>query len=149
MSGFEIAGIVLGTIPLVISALEKYGAGLSTLQRFRKYKRELQSLIRNLETERIKLENVCEKLLIGLVPYSRIEAFTNNSMGDLWREEEPLRKIQVRLGKSFKSFEATISHLKTTIDEMADVWEESYTAIIIVHGVRTFAMRYTQGSLPY
>ncbi|RSL88316.1 hypothetical protein CEP52_015256 [Fusarium oligoseptatum] len=119
MSGFEIAGIVLGSIPLVISTLENYGAGISTLQRFRKYRRELQSLIRNLETERIKLENVCEKLLIGLVPPSRIEALTSNPMGDLWREEDTLRKIQVRLGKGFKSFEATINHLKTTIDEMA------------------------------
>ncbi|RSL84312.1 hypothetical protein CEP51_004003 [Fusarium floridanum] len=119
MSGFEISGIVLGSIPLVISTLENYGAGISTLQRFRKYRRELQSLIRNLETERIKLENVCEKLLIGLVPPSRIEALTSNPMGDLWREEDTLRKIQVRLGKGFKSFEATINHLKTTIDEMA------------------------------
>lgn len=118
MSGFEIAGIVLGSIPLVISTLENYGAGLSTLQRFRKYRRELQSLIRNLETERIKLQNVCEKLLIGLVPHSRIEALINNPMGDLWKEEETLHKIQFRLGKGFKMFEATMSDLKTMIDEM-------------------------------
>jgi hypothetical protein len=29
MSGFEVAGIVLGAIPLVISALEHYGEGVS------------------------------------------------------------------------------------------------------------------------
>ncbi|UPK96945.1 hypothetical protein LCI18_007880 [Fusarium solani-melongenae] len=119
MSGFEIAGIVLGSIPLVISTLENYGAGLSTLQRFRKYRRELQSLIRNLETERIKLHNVCEKLLIGLVPHSRIGALINNPMGDLWREEETLRKIRFRLGKGYEMFEATMNDLKATIDEMA------------------------------
>lgn len=119
MSGFEIAGIVLGSIPLVISTLENYGAGLSTLHRFRKYRRELQSLIRNLETERIKLQNVCEKLLIGLVPHSRIEALINDPMGALWREEETLRKIQFRLGKGFKMFEATMNDLQMMIDEMA------------------------------
>ncbi|KAI8674571.1 hypothetical protein NCS57_00355300 [Fusarium keratoplasticum] len=119
MSGFEIAGIILGSIPLVISTLENYGAGLSTLQRWRRYQRELQSLIRNLETERIKLQNVFEKLLIGLVPHSRIEALINNPIGDLWREEETLRKIQFRLSKGFKMFEATMSNLKTTIDDMA------------------------------
>lgn len=119
MSGFEIAGIVLGSIPLVIATLEKYGTGLSMLQRWRKYQRELQSLIRNLETERIKLQNVCEKLLIGLVQPSKIETLINNPMGDFWREEETLRKVQFRLGNGFQSFEATLSHLKTTIDEMA------------------------------
>ncbi|KAJ4177175.1 hypothetical protein NW759_017458, partial [Fusarium solani] len=40
-------------------------------------------------------------------------------MGDLWKEEETLRKIQFRLDKGFKLFEATVSDLKTTIDEMA------------------------------
>ncbi|KAM0418717.1 hypothetical protein ACHAPT_012315 [Fusarium lateritium] len=119
MSGFEIAGIVLGSIPLVIAALENYGAGLSTLQRWRRYQRELQSLIRNLETERIKLQNVCEKLLIGLVPDSRIDALINNPMGDLWKEEETLAKIQFRLEKGFEVFESTTGHLKTTVDEMA------------------------------
>ncbi|RMJ08407.1 hypothetical protein CDV36_011986 [Fusarium kuroshium] len=120
MSGFEIAGIVLGSIPLVIATLEKYGTGLSALQRWRKYQRELQSLIRNLKIERAKLQNVCEKLLIGIVKPARIEVLINNPMGDLWREEETLRKVQFRLGKGFESFEATISHLKTTIDEMAE-----------------------------
>ncbi|KAJ4319194.1 hypothetical protein N0V84_006476 [Fusarium piperis] len=119
MSGFEIAGIILGSIPLVIATLENYGKGLSALQRWRKYKRELQSLIRNLETERIKLQNVCEKLLIGLVPDSRIEALINNPMGNLWKEEETLYKIRFRLGKGFDVFEVTMRDLRTTIDEMA------------------------------
>jgi hypothetical protein len=30
MSGFEIAGVVLGSIPLIISALEHYAEGVST-----------------------------------------------------------------------------------------------------------------------
>src|SRR4051794_4057127 len=72
MSGFEVAGVVLGSLPLVISALEHYRDGLRSIQRWRKYERELQSLVRNLETERAKLQNVCEKLLVGLVPPSRI-----------------------------------------------------------------------------
>jgi len=29
MSGFEIAGVVLGSLPLIISALEHYGEGVS------------------------------------------------------------------------------------------------------------------------
>lgn len=32
MSGFEVAGVVLGAIPLVISALEHYGDGVCLTQ---------------------------------------------------------------------------------------------------------------------
>ncbi|KAJ4129020.1 hypothetical protein NW768_007549 [Fusarium equiseti] len=120
MSGFEIAGIVLGAIPLLISALEHYADGLSTLQRWRKHKREINSLIRNLETERIKLENVCEKLLLNLVPHSQIEDLISNPMGDRWTDKEIQEKIQFRLGKGFNVFESTVIDLRTNIDEMAE-----------------------------
>ncbi|KAK3303044.1 uncharacterized protein B0T15DRAFT_568749 [Chaetomium strumarium] len=112
MSGFEVAGIVLGSIPLVISALEHYGEGLSTIQRWRKYKRELQSLVRNLQTERVKLQNVCEKLLVGIVPPSDIEAMIDDPLGGLWRQDAVQKRIQFRLWKSYDVFEATISDIK-------------------------------------
>ncbi|KAK2688454.1 hypothetical protein QWA68_012444 [Fusarium oxysporum] len=115
MSGLEVAGIVLSSIPLLIIALEKYTEGLSTLHRWRKYKRELQSLIRNLETERIKLQNFCEKLLLDLVPHYNIEALIDNPMEDLWREEETLKKVQFRLGKGFKVFQDTTNDLRATL----------------------------------
>ncbi|KAK5662143.1 hypothetical protein OQA88_8048 [Cercophora sp. LCS_1] len=118
MSGFEIAGVVLGSIPLLISALEHYGEGLSTIQRWRKYQRELQSLVRNLKTEQVKLQNVCEKLLVGLVPHSKIEDLIDDPLGDLWRQEDVERKIRARLWKSHSVFEETITEIKSAIDKM-------------------------------
>ncbi|KAJ6445033.1 C-14 sterol reductase [Purpureocillium lavendulum] len=118
MSGFEIAGIVLGSLPLLISAIEHYGDGISTIQRWRRYQRELRSLTRNLETERVKLQNVCEKLLVGIVPPSRIELMINEPMGSCWREDETQKKVRVRLWKGFEAFEATIGDVQTAVEEM-------------------------------
>ncbi|RYP18300.1 hypothetical protein DL765_004020 [Monosporascus sp. GIB2] len=118
MSGFEIAGVVLGSIPLLISAIEHYGEGLSTIQRWRKHQREVQSLVRNLKTERVKLQNVCEKLLVGLVPPSKIEDMINDPLADLWRQESVQRKIQARLWKSYDIFEDTIVDIKAAIVKM-------------------------------
>ncbi len=120
MSGFEIAGIVLGSIPLLISALEHYDQGLSTIQRWRKYHRELQSLIRNLETEQVKLQNVCEKLLVGLVPASEIEAMIDSPLGDLWHREAVENKIRARLWKSWAVFAETVRSIAGAIVEMKD-----------------------------
>ncbi|KAI1347835.1 hypothetical protein F5Y01DRAFT_233001 [Xylaria sp. FL0043] len=118
MSGFEIAGIVLGAVPLLISALEHYGDALSTLNKWRKYERELHSLVRNLDTERVKLQNVCEKLLVGIVPESQIEAMIKDPMGGLWKEEKIQARVQSRLWESYSSFEDTISDIKRATDEM-------------------------------
>jgi len=118
MSGFEVAGVVLGSIPLVISALEHYRHGFRAIQRWRKYDREFQSLIRNLETERAKLQNVCEKLLLGLVPPSRIEAMVETPMGHLWLERDIQKKIRARLWRSWPVFETTVASMNIAIHEL-------------------------------
>lgn len=118
MSGFEVAGIVLGSIPLLISTLEHYCEGVTTLQRWRKYKRELRSLIRNLETERVKLQNVCEKLLDGLVSLSQFEAMIKSPLSELWKRQEIHRKIRGRLWEASDVFEATICDVNSAIEEM-------------------------------
>jgi hypothetical protein len=118
MSGFEVAGVILGSIPLVISTLEHYKNGLSVIQRYRRYERELQRLIRNLETEKVKLQNICEKLLDGIVPPSRIDDMVENPGGDLWIEQETQRAIRTRLQKSCNVFEQTLRDIQTATEEM-------------------------------
>lgn len=120
MSGFEVAGVVLGAVPLLISALEHYSDGLSTLKRWRRYEHELRSLVRNLDTERVKLQNVGEKLLVGIVPESHIEAMIKDPQGNLWREEKTQKKIRSRLWEGYELFEDTIVDIKKAVDEMKE-----------------------------
>ncbi|KAK5626598.1 hypothetical protein RRF57_002313 [Xylaria bambusicola] len=120
MSGFELAGLILGAVPLLISALEHYGDGLSTLKRWRRYEHELRSLVRNLDTERVKLQNVCEKLLVGIVPESQIETMIKDPRGNLWREEKIQKKIQSRLWEGYRLFEDTVADIKKAVEEMEE-----------------------------
>ncbi|KAK3896367.1 hypothetical protein C8A05DRAFT_40124, partial [Staphylotrichum tortipilum] len=60
MSGFEVAGIVLGSIPLIVTAVEAY---IKFMRDWGKIPSELKSLNRQLTTERAKLYNVLEQLL--------------------------------------------------------------------------------------
>ena len=118
MSGFEVAGIILGSIPLVISTLEHYKNGISMIQRYKRYERELQRLIRNLATEKAKLQNVCEKLLDGIIPPSRIDDMVENPGGDLWVRDDTQKAIRTRLWKSWNVFEETLRDIQTATDEM-------------------------------
>ena len=67
----EAVGLVLGVIPLVISALEYYAEGVH--KRWR-YKRELSSLKRILDAEFVRYLNTCEELLSGIVPNATLAA---------------------------------------------------------------------------
>ncbi|KAI8211608.1 hypothetical protein K4K52_010122 [Colletotrichum sp. SAR 10_76] len=118
MSGFEVAGIVLGTIPLLISALEHYKEGISTIRAWRNYDRELRSLIRNLQTERVRFQDVCEKLLVGLVSQRQIESMVDDPFGPAWQEEKVRAKIEARLWRSFNNFEDIVKDMEEAAKEM-------------------------------
>ncbi|OTA62058.1 hypothetical protein K449DRAFT_351199 [Hypoxylon sp. EC38] len=63
MSGFEIAGVILGAIPIVISALEHYKAGKGVLASFIKWEGQLDTLIERLEDQRLSFYfNILELL---------------------------------------------------------------------------------------
>ena len=52
MSGFEIAGVVLGAIPLVISALEHYRTGAGVIGSFLKWRGRLDTLLFRLKLQK-------------------------------------------------------------------------------------------------
>ncbi len=118
MSGIEVAGLVLGSIPLVISALEHYHDGLVTIQRWRKHKYERKAVIRNLMTEQVKMQNVCEKLLIGLVAPSQIETMIKDPFGSQWEDVLVARKLKGRLYHSTDVLPTIMSDMRGAITEM-------------------------------
>ncbi|SCN72121.1 uncharacterized protein FFE2_02474 [Fusarium fujikuroi] len=120
MSGFEVTGIVLGSIPIVVSALQCYMNGLGTLQNFRSYKRILKSLILTLKTEHVNLQNICEKLLTGIAPQTRIEEMIRDPFGDLWREEEIFNKLRLRLWSSLQVFDDRVQDMREAIEEIME-----------------------------
>ncbi|KAG5755256.1 hypothetical protein H9Q69_005509 [Fusarium xylarioides] len=120
MSGFEVAGIVLGSIPIVVSALQCYMNCLGTLQNFRSYKRILKSLILSLKTEHLSLRDICEKLLTGIAPQTRIEEMIRDPFGDLWREEEIFNKLRLRLWSSLQVFDDRVQDMREAIEEMME-----------------------------
>lgn len=120
MSGFEIAGVVLGSIPIAVSALEYYVKSLGILQNFRSYKRLLKSLILALKTEHINLQNICEKLLVGIAPQTCIEEMIREPFGKLWSEQGINDKLRLRLWTSLSIFNERIQDIKLAIDEVME-----------------------------
>lgn len=118
MSGFEVAGIVLGSIPIVVSALEFYVKGVGTMGRWRRFTLELETLILKLETEEAKLQNVYEKLLRDIVSDDQIEPMLKDPFGLLWREPGTVARIRRKLWRHPKLFEENVRRMNEAMEEM-------------------------------
>jgi hypothetical protein len=115
MSGFEVAGIVLGSLPLLVTALEAYCKFIRDLG---KAPLELKSLNRQLTTERAKLYNVCGLLISDVVEQKQIEPMLRNPFGPLWRIPETNNKIVMRLWNSYEPFEQAITEIQEALDNI-------------------------------
>lgn len=117
MSGFEIAGIVLGALPFLIDALKKTNSGI---QEWRYYQSTLDRLIRNLSTEQINIENICTRLLEKLVSPARIPLLIDNrpDMIAAWRDESLRQKIEYLLDSTFDLFKGTLEEIQKSADEL-------------------------------
>ncbi|KAF5708852.1 hypothetical protein FGLOB1_6221 [Fusarium globosum] len=115
MSGFEVAGIVLGTLPLVVTALEAYS---NFLRDWGKAPAELRSLNRQLSTERVRLCNVCEQLISDVVSHRDIEPMLQDPFGPLWQAKETNDRIRRRLWDSYGPFEDTVKEVEEALQSV-------------------------------
>jgi hypothetical protein len=116
MSGVEVAGLVLGALPLLLAGLQFYAEGISVTKRYWKYREEVKSLLGELQTESTVYENSIRTLLLGIVDAKDVAEFLANPGGDLWKTASFERKLKKRLGTSYDSYLTIIRRIQTTAE---------------------------------
>lgn len=105
MSGFEIAGVVLGGLPLLIAAIEHYDDIVSPFKRWRKFVPELELFRLQLDLERTTFRNDCHILLETLTDRQTARRALDRSL----RTDATLNaKYASRLGDSLDLCDDTI-----------------------------------------
>lgn len=117
MSGFEIAGIVLGSLPLVISALEHYESGMDRVTVFFKWKDELDKAKRDLGLQHVYYEMTLREILVDVASAAELEEMMGKPESPLWKSPELRAELREKLGLAYPVYEYTIQqmscHLKT------------------------------------
>ena len=117
MSGIEVTGLVLGSIPLIISALEDYADGVRTIKRMMQYKWELDQLVTSLQAEYELYRNTCEQLLNGLVSATAMEELVRDPQSPLWKSDALNKKLEELLSRSYKVYMKSVDDMNATIEE--------------------------------
>lgn len=132
MSGFEVCGVVLGVIPLVISALEHYKAGKGVAAALVKWRGLLDTLIFRLKDQRIFFYLDILELLrnagvaqsedgIDLTAEQCVAVLRDRQNGEEFREylgllHDPFLEILSRYELCLKTIVAKIDHIRRLPD---------------------------------
>jgi hypothetical protein len=115
MSGLEIAGAVLGALPLIISALEHYATGVRTAKRFWRYKSVMEDLITQIDTQHGIFINTLELLLWGLVTVEQMTDLLIEPGGDGWRDAKLNSKLRDRLRSAYDVYFRNVDRLNKSL----------------------------------
>lgn len=81
-------------------------------------KNELESMIRDLKTQEVILQNTCTILLRGIAPDSEIYDMIDRPYGDMWRRYND--EVRLRLGKSERLFQERVVEMMEATTELQE-----------------------------
>jgi hypothetical protein len=120
MSGVEVAGLVLGALPLLLAGLQFYAEGIAVTKRYWKYREEVNSLLDDLKAENAVYQNSIETLLLGVVDAKDVTEFLANPGGELWKAASFEGRLKKRLGASYDPYLSIVTKLRTTAEKFKD-----------------------------
>ncbi|KAL2802114.1 hypothetical protein BJX63DRAFT_415868 [Aspergillus granulosus] len=108
----ETAGVILATIPLIVTALDKYVETLGTIRLFRKdkYRRYLERYSALLDAQQASLVNGLE-LALGM-------NVSKEKIGDLWTDPALQSKLQVKMGRDYDVFMSMLKAADHTLQDL-------------------------------
>lgn len=109
MSGLEVAGLVLGVLPIAVKALHSYRSILSSVKNLN---HDILALVQDIETEGVRLRTNCELLLDDIVPFHKIDALLEDPLSPAWKEFDVDYKLRIRLYDSYPKFEEKIRDIQ-------------------------------------
>jgi hypothetical protein len=96
MSGLEIAGVILGVLPILQWGLKQFlGDRFKILT---KYQHMINSVSRKLEIEHAQFHSTCEKLLTPLVDEDRLAELLSGPKASTWNDDELEKSLKRHLG---------------------------------------------------
>lgn len=121
MSGIEIAGLVLGAVPLIVVAMEKYSEAAKIYDSFKRHQRHLTHARRLLKAEQRVYQNTCMILLGGIIPrheFARLVQKGPKNTGD-WKRREFENALRKRLACDYEVFTGLMDEMNIIVGEFA------------------------------
>jgi hypothetical protein len=129
MSGVEAVGLVLGILPLVISAAEHYEDAFKPFKRYLKYAPALQNYRELLATQRSIFRNECQWLLAAITDSQMARGMLKESRHPSWVDSELDERFSRQLGDSGSACKTIIDLIREKLKEVEEEAERFGLAI--------------------
>ena len=119
MSGFEVAGVVLGAFPLLVSALEHYHDCAELVDDWWSYTRRFQKCQNKVNFLYLDFSSLLKQMLLPLVCDERhAKALIANSDASLWRDPHYEAALKDRLKDTYIYYQQAIEEINEIMQKL-------------------------------
>ncbi|KAF2743784.1 hypothetical protein M011DRAFT_372357, partial [Sporormia fimetaria CBS 119925] len=119
MSGLEVAGVLLGTFPLILSGLEHWRAVARVGGFYRRLGKEYRKCRSDVEYFELQYKANLKELLLPLVAnIDEVNRLVDRPGGQDWRSEDLERRMKERLHDSYTLYMGIIEEMNATAEEL-------------------------------
>jgi hypothetical protein len=142
MSGIEVAGLVLGAIPLIVECFESSQKAFRAFDTCRHYPKELTKLDAKIGAQKTVFRNTCINLLSTITnDRPKVNAMLSRSSHAGWQDEELQSTFANQLGaldESFTSCQRTMNQIHRTLQGICQDIEEFQALLTVDSEVMVF-----------
>ncbi|KAE9372484.1 hypothetical protein N431DRAFT_483268 [Stipitochalara longipes BDJ] len=124
MSGIEVVGLLLGVIPLVISAMEHYKEGIDIITDIRNYRSTLKSLKTKLSIQEELYRGTLQRLLLSELSPLEVHALFPEpgvkGSSASWGTKDIEDKLRRKLGVKYDIFMAVVADMNRIMEELME-----------------------------
>jgi hypothetical protein len=129
MAGVEVAGFVLGVLPLLISAAEHYEDVFKPFKRYRKFAPELELYQQQLGTQKTIFRNECHLLLTAVTDRQTAREMLKESKHPSWLDQHLDERFARQLGESGSACKTIIDLIQAKL-KVVEEETESFGLLI-------------------
>ena len=130
MSGVEGIGIVLGILPLLMSAAEHYEDVFRPFKRFKEFAPEISRFQRRILAQKAIFRSQCQLLLIPLTDLETTTDMLNKREHRMWSSIELGERVKDHLGQSADACTATMIEIEEQLEGIQEKSQEFTTVIM-------------------
>ena len=122
MSGIEVVGLVLGGLPLLISAAAHYQKGFEPLEKWYKFRTQFMSFVDAVDIQQQLFNLTLECFLRSIdIEEDELQRFMEDSSYEGWQRADLRSRISSRLGPSLGVFMSTINTMNSVVLELEEL----------------------------